>query len=113
MEMEMESKLMICQGEILSFYCRHRHRHKANVTSSDQFLVDSLPVQLNNGRLVLLFNFLHRSGFPNIPEIVCVCVFVLDNNMINIKINTLRVKVIAFGAQSIIILIIGEGEKWR
>jgi len=33
-------------------------------------------------------------------------VFVLDNNMINIKINTLRVKVIAFGAQSIIMVVI-------
>jgi len=46
-------ELMICcQGEILSFYCRHRH--KANVTSSDQFLVDSLPVRLNNVRLVFV-----------------------------------------------------------
>lgn len=36
METEMELLMICCQGEILSFYCRHRH--KANVTSSDQFL---------------------------------------------------------------------------
>lgn len=114
-----------CRCEMVdTFFLLPLHRHcrrsqKANVTSSDQFWLTSHAASCERGLIMFRLGSLDSTLalllriwiFCVLEElrissnIVSVSVLVVNNNMLNIKINTSRVKVIAFFSSSTSIII--------